>query len=136
MKTPRSQISPVVAKLSLKFGADAKTLSRDIAAYLLSEGRTGELDSLLRDVVAYRADEGLVEITAVSAHGLSDGVKRDIGKLVREQFENVKNIIINERIDADVVGGVRLELVDRQLDLTVRNKLNQFKQRTAADGTF
>jgi len=135
MKVPRTQITPVLADLTLKSGVSAQRLSRETAAYLLDEGRTDELDSLLRDVIAYRVDKGIVEITAVSAHELSGTTKRDITKLVREQFPGAKQIIINQRIDADIVGGVRLELVDRQLDLTVRNKLNRFKELTVKERT-
>lgn len=135
MKTPRSQIAPVLADLTLQSGVDARQLSHKVAAYLLDENRTGELDSLLRDVVAYRADEGIVEVTVVAAHDLPDSVKQDIEKLVREQFKNVKQVIINQRIDVSVVGGVRLELVDRQLDMTIRNKLNRFKELTTVERT-
>jgi F-type H+-transporting ATPase subunit delta len=133
MKIPRRQITPVLADLTLKSGASAKRLSRDVAAYLLDEGRTGELDSLMRDVIAYRAQKGIVEVTAVSAYELSEITKRDITKLVREQFPAVKQIILNQRIDADVVGGMRLELVDEQVDLTIRNKLNRLKELTTVE---
>ncbi len=133
MKTPRNQITPVIAQMAQT--TPVQDLSREVAAYLLGENRTGELDSLLRDVVAYRAAEGIVEVTAVSAHEITDEVKQEIEQLVREQFTDVTNIIINQRIDASLVGGVRLELVDRQLDLTIRNKLNRFKELTSTERT-
>ena len=135
MKVPRSQIAPVLADLIRKPGRSAERLGREIAAYLLDENRTGELDSLLRDVVAHRAKDGIVEVTAVSAHELSGEVRRDIEKLVRERFENVEDIIIDQRIDTDVVGGVRLELIDEQLDLTVRGTLNRFRALTTVERT-
>jgi F0F1-type ATP synthase delta subunit len=135
MKTPRSQIAPVLAGLTLKSGANAEQLSREVAAYLLDENRTGELNSLMRDVAAVRASEGIVEVTAVSAHELSDKVRQDVERLVREQFKSAKEVIINQRIDEALIGGVRLELIDRQLDLTIRNKLNRFKGLTTTERT-
>lgn len=127
MKTSRSQITPAIADMTLKSG-NAKKLSRDIAAYLLDENRTGELDSLMRDLVSYRADKGIVEVNVVSARELSAANKRDIEKLVHAEFKHAKQVIVNERVDASLIGGARLELVDRQLDLTVRSKLNKFKE--------
>lgn len=127
MKTPRSQITPAIADMTLKV-SNTKKLSRDIAAYLLDEGRTGELDSLMRDLVSYRADKGIVEVNVVSARELSSANKRDIEKLVRAEFKHAKHVLVNERVDTSLIGGARLELVDRQLDLTVRSKLNQFKE--------
>jgi F0F1-type ATP synthase delta subunit len=135
MKTPRNQIVPVLAELSLQPGVDAKHLGREIAAYLLEENRTGELDSLMRDIIAYRASKGLVEVTAVSAHELSVAIRAEIGQQVRTGYKDAKKIITNERIDASMLGGVRLELVGRQLDLSVRNKLNRLKELTTAERT-
>lgn len=136
MKIPRNQIAPVLAKMSLKSGANAKQLGQEIAAYLLAENRTGELDSLARDLIAYRADNnGVVEVTAVSAHELPPEVRKDIEQQVRTRYSGAKEIIINERIDPEQIGGVRLELVGRQLDLTIRNKLNHFKALTGTERT-
>ncbi len=135
MKVPRYQIANIIAKLSLKSDADAKELSSEIAAYLLSERRTGELHSLLRDVASLRAKQGIVEVNAVSAHKLTDTVLSDIREQVQEQYPSAKQIIINERIDKNLVGGVRLEMLDKQLDLSVRAKLNRFKQLTTSERT-
>ena len=133
MKTPRSQIAPVIAAMTLRKDVDAEKLGRDIAAYLLDEGRTAELESLLRDVIACRADQGIIEVMAVSAHELTDAARRDIEQLVRDNFPSVQRIIVDHRLDSSVVGGLRLELVDRQLDTTVRDKLDRFKELTAVE---
>jgi F0F1-type ATP synthase delta subunit len=135
MKIPRSQLASILTRLSLAPGADARKISQEIAAYLLSEKRTGELDSLLRDVIAQRAEDGIVEVTAVSARELTPEIRADIRSKISEEYKNAKQIIINERIDHKVVGGVRLELIDRQLDLSVRAKLNHFKQLTTIERT-
>lgn len=129
MKTPRTRIANAVTK---RLGStDEKTLSQEVAAYLLSENRVGELDSLLRDVMQQRADTGVVEVVAVSAYPLSDTVRTDIKANIKAAYPGAKNIIISEEIDPSLVGGVRLELANQQLDLSVRAKLNKFKQVTA-----
>lgn len=135
MRIPRNQIASALTKLSLDPQVDARRLSQKTAAYLLSEKRTGELDSLLRDMTFRRADQGIVEVTAVSAHKLTPEVRGDVQEQVRERYPSAKKIIINERIDKNMVGGVRLELIGRQLDLSVRAKLNRFKQLTTYERT-
>jgi hypothetical protein len=50
MKTSRVRIAGTIADQTLANGT-SKQYAREVAAYLLSEGRVGELDSLLRDVV-------------------------------------------------------------------------------------
>lgn len=130
MKTPRHQIASVLAEKSLHGGFKPGDFSRSVAAYLLDTGRTGELNSLLRDVMQKRAGCGIVEVAAVSAHKLSDSVKEEILGLIKEIRPEAKQIIISEVHDPELIGGVRLELPNQQLDLTVRGKLNRFKQLT------
>lgn len=131
MKTPRHTIAALLGKRSLTVGLNTKQFSRSIAAYLLENGRTGELDSLLRDVMEYRAEHGVVEVVAVSARGLSPQVQTDIRAQVKRLHPDAKDIIISEVHDPSIIGGVRLELPNQQLDLSVRGKLNRFKQLTA-----
>lgn len=131
MKTSRSELVPVLAKLSAKM--PMKKFSREIAGYLLDENRTGELDSLARDLVDYRAKQGIVEVNAVSAHKLSATALKEIRSKVRQFYPQAHQIIINQQLDENQIGGVRLELPGRQLDLSLRAKLNKFKQLTAVN---
>jgi F0F1-type ATP synthase delta subunit len=129
MKTPRTQVSGPIADHTLKKGA-SKTYAREVAAYLLAEGRVGELDSILRDVQADWAEAGHVEVLAASAHPLTAGVKADIQTQVKRLYPAAKQIIVTEVHDPEVIGGVRLSLANQQLDLSVESKLNKFKQLT------
>jgi len=129
MKTPRTRLAGAIADRTLKDGASPK-LAQEIAAYLLSEGRVSELNSILRDVQADWANAGYVEVLAASAHALSSEVKANITKQAKSLFPAAKQIVVTEVHDPSVIGGVRLNLANQQLDLSVEAKLNQFKQLT------
>lgn len=131
MKTSRTRIAHTIADRTLKDGSKKK-LSQEIAAYLLSERRVGDLDSLLRDVQADWAEAGFVEVLAASAHPLTAATRADIEKRIKPLYPNAKRIIVTEVHDVGVIGGVRLSLANQQLDLTVEAKLNKFKQLTTA----
>ncbi len=132
MKLSRSRLAQLLAKRYAQAGADVDRLNQEVAAYMLTEKRVGELDSLLRDMEQYRADqEGVIEAKAISAFPLTEAVRSDIRQQLAAAFPKAKKIIISEQIDERVVGGVRLELANQQLDLTVRGKLNLFKELTA-----
>jgi F0F1-type ATP synthase delta subunit len=131
MKTSRTKIASAVADKTLKAGA-SKRLSREVAAYLLSERRVNELDSVLRDVSADWAAAGYVEAVASSARPLSAAVQADIKRRVKQLYPSAKRIIVTTRLDPAVLGGVRLNLPDQQLDLSVEAKLNKFKRLTNA----
>jgi F0F1-type ATP synthase delta subunit len=135
MKARRTRIARLLADRTLKDGP-SKRLSREVAAYLLSEGRTAELDSIVRDVQADWAEAGIIEVLASSAHPLTASVKADIKSQVRKLYPEAKRIIVTEVHDPDVIGGVRLNMAGRQLDLSVQAKLNKFKQLTTVTGSM
>jgi F-type H+-transporting ATPase subunit delta len=131
MKTSRSKIASTIAEHTLKNGVSPE-YAKEIAAYLLGEGRVGEVDSLLRDVQALWAEKGYVEVLARTAHTLSHAEKAEIKSQVGARYPAAKQIIVTEVIDPEIIGGVRLSLANQQLDLSVEAKLNKFKQLTAA----
>ncbi|MEO7364009.1 MAG: F0F1 ATP synthase subunit delta [Candidatus Saccharimonadales bacterium] len=128
-KISRQKIAAAVAD-QIDLAKSEKELSQEIAAYLLSVRRTSELDSLLRDVMQLRADKGIVEVVAASAFPLSATARADIETNIRTHFPATRTVIVSQAHDPNVVGGVRLELANQQLDLSVRAKLNRFKQLT------
>jgi F0F1-type ATP synthase delta subunit len=131
MKAPRRRIAATIADDTLKNGV-SKDYARELAAYLLAERRVGELDSLLRDVQAAWADKGYVEVLARSAHPLTAEVTADITERIRTLYPQAEKIVVTEVADPSVVGGVRIDLANQQLDLTVQAKLHKFKQLTGA----
>ena len=126
----RRHLSEVIGERTLHV-RDTSELAREVAAYLLDTHETADLESLLRDIMEYRAKHGIVEAVAVSAHELSSEVIADIKRILKEEYPGAKSVKVTSRIDPTVVGGVRVELANRQLDLTVREKIDTFKRLTA-----
>lgn len=130
MKQPRTRIARLIADKTLQSGVSTRFV-KAVAAYLLSERRTGEVASIMRDVQADWAESGYVEVIARSAYPLNQVAKQDITKQVKALYPRAKQVAITEVLDPGLIGGVRLELANRQLDLSVQAKLNKFKQLTA-----
>ena len=127
MKTPRKQIARIVAGRALAKGGLTSAETMSLAAYLLEEKRTGELDSLMRDVLADWAGDGYVEVIAASAHELSPQVLQDIEAEARRMYPDAARIVVTPKIDPALVGGVQLAVVDYRLDLSVAAELKKFK---------
>jgi F0F1-type ATP synthase delta subunit len=134
VKQPRHEIAAAIAMrtLSSKGASSSDALSEEVAAYLISERRLGDLESIMRDIIEYRAQRGIVEVTTVSAYPITDKIREDIMAEVRKVYPDANEIIISHRLDSTVISGVRLEFANQQLDLSVRNKLNKLKQLTAS----
>jgi F0F1-type ATP synthase delta subunit len=127
----RTELAAVIGERTLHEG-DLKKLETAVAAYLLEQNMEGQLDSLMRDVLKYRAAHGIVEATAVSAFPLTGDTRSEVLQVLKAEYPSAKSYHLNERINPDVIGGVRLEMADEELDLTVRSKLNTLKRLTAA----
>ncbi len=124
-KASRTEIAQAI--LAMSATSSGKKLANEIAAYVIAERRTNELDAILREVNKLRGEQtGVVEATVTSAYPLNTKAKKDIKEIL-----NQDKLVINEVIDPSVIGGVRVETSERSLDLTVRNRLNKLKTMSA-----
>jgi len=126
----RRHLAEVIGERTLHLKSTGK-LGREVAAYLLDTRQTADLESLLRDVMEYRAQHGVVEATAVSAHDLTAATVKEIEAILKKEYPHVKSVHVISRLDPTVVGGVRVEMANEQLDLTVRDRLDTFKRLTS-----
>ncbi len=131
MKQPRTKIAQTIADRTMKNGS-SKDLSKEVAAYLLEERRTNDLDSILRDVQQDWANVGYVEVLASSAHPITSDIKADIASEIKRIYPDAKEVIVTEVHDPEIIGGVQLSLANQQLDMSVEAKLNKFKQLTTS----
>jgi F0F1-type ATP synthase delta subunit len=127
----RQDLARVIAKKSKK--DSSKTIAKSVASYLLEKGQVNTLESLLRDVQALRENEGHIEADVYTAHDLSDADLKDVKALVKQEFPDAKTINLYQIHDETVVGGLKIKTANKQLDLTIRAKLDKFKQLTAEE---
>jgi F0F1-type ATP synthase delta subunit len=130
MKTSISQLAKIISEQT-KGGSLPKNYDLEIAAYLLDEGRTGDLSSLLRSVQEDWAEAGLVEANVYSAFKLSSKTLKDIEIEVKKIYPRSKKIRLIEILDPKLIGGVRVSTANNQMDLSISTKLSKFKQLTA-----
>jgi F0F1-type ATP synthase delta subunit len=133
MKVPRHILAQAIAERTLHV-RDARLLGREIAAYLLAERRTAELESILRDIMQYRTDHGVLEAEVVTAHEVRDQVLAEAKQLLQAAYPKAKTVHVGARLDESLIGGVRIDMANQQLDLSVRAKLATFKRLTSAEG--
>lgn len=128
MASKRQDLAKVIANHK---GANSKALAKEIAAYLLDTKQTGSLESLLRDVMAFREADGHVEATAATAHDISDDLLKEVQQLIKHHLPEAKKVTVRPEHDEAVIGGVKIRLANEQLDLSVRSRLDTFKRLTA-----
>lgn len=130
MQVPRAHLAEVIAKRTMH-ESDLNKLAKEIAAYLLLENRVRELESLIRDVLAYRQARGIIEANVVSAHELSSSVDKEIKAILHDKYPTAKSITVDNTLEPELIGGVKVDLANEQLDLSVRARLDTFKRLTS-----
>jgi F-type H+-transporting ATPase subunit delta len=105
-------------------GQKTATISKRLAAVLLTSRRANQAESLLADIAAEMETRGLAaRATVTSAHKLSANLRREIAAAVKKAVR-VKRVDMDETVDANVLGGIRVETANHAWDKTVRKNLN------------
>lgn len=123
MTTPiRRQISEAIVGL-IEQGLPITKIAETVAAYMVDQRCSRDLDAIMREVSSLRANKGIREATITSARNLDERVKTELEKIVANNYPNTQKVVSRVVIEPDLVGGVRLETDDLRLDMTVRNRL-------------
>ena len=74
----------------------------------------------------YNRDYGIIDVRAVSAVPLTPAQTARLKEKLEAKCQ--KRVELTVQTDASLLGGIRLELPDKQLDGSVQNHLNQIQQ--------
>lgn len=105
-------------------GNDKNKLLGEVAAYLVTTGRTRELELLVRDIEDVLAQRGIVVADVTSAHPLTKALKNEV-----KAFVGASSLQLRETVDPSVLGGVRIDLPGRRFDGTIARKLAALKAK-------
>lgn len=106
--------------------ADAHQLFRNFVALVVQNRRAMALSEMARQyaaLVAGARDEMVAEIASASA--LDDGQIAALAEQLKSHFG--KTVTVENRTDADLLGGVVVKIGSRMIDGSLRTKLNSLK---------
>jgi F-type H+-transporting ATPase subunit delta len=72
-------------------------------------------------------NEDKIIVKASSAKRLSEKIKGELISILRKRYK-AKEIILLEKLDEKLLGGVRLEIDDEVIDLTVKKKIQKLQE--------
>ncbi len=128
-KTSYKEIA-VAVLVVIESGKPQRQIASDVAQYLATERCSRDLDRIMREVERLRYErDGILEVVSTSARDLSERSKQEI-----KQMFDAKKVKIIERRDTNLVGGVKLQALDKQLDLSVRGQLKRLKNTNLVKG--
>lgn len=103
-----------------------RDITKQVAAYLVTERRVDEAGLIVRDTEAALAERGIVVADVASARDLSTEARQAIEKFLTVSL-NAQKVALRESTDAGLLGGARVDVAGRQLDATLKTRLNKLK---------
>jgi len=113
-----------------KIVSDADERVVNFLELLAERHRMPALFRIKREFDALWADENkLLPVTVTSAVELDEQIVKDIGARIEEQTG--RRVELSSDVDADVLGGLRVQVGNMVLDGTVRNRLERLRKQVA-----
>ena len=126
--------SPLVSneekKTSLKsvFGNEISQLSLDFLCLVTEKGRIKYLPEIMASFKdKYNVKMNILEVTAVTSQPLSAALREKLVKKLESVSD--KHIVLNEKTDKSILGGIKLRYGNTEIDSSVKSKLDELRNR-------
>lgn len=104
------------------------TVARELGAILIASKRQKEADLLVSDIAWELENRGLAANTKLtSAFPLPKSLRTEIQNYVKKAAK-VDSVVLDEQIDKNVLGGVRIETSHHAWDKTVARALSDIRK--------
>lgn len=74
----------------------------------------------------YNAKKQILKAVVTTASGIDDATRKQVLSLVRGEGQN--EVVLEERIDKDIIGGIIIRVGDKQIDASIARKLNNLRR--------
>jgi len=121
------------AKALYELTADKKHREIDgvVAGFLKELDKNGQL-RLANDVIKkfreiYNAEHGIVEAEVITKEKISESLEKKIKQYVSEKY-SAKEIVLHNKIDENVKGGIVIRVGDEVMDGSISRQLDELKK--------
>lgn len=112
----------------LLVGVPAKKVAKQLAAVLLESGDADKTELLVGDIASELENRGELAVTKVtSTSALTNELRGQIKTRVKMAVK-VREVVLEENVDASVIGGIRIETAAKVWDSTTVRKLADLRE--------
>jgi F-type H+-transporting ATPase subunit delta len=114
--------------LEAVFGGRIDGLTLDFLCLVAQKGRFSCLPQIFEEFTArYNEKMNILEVTAVTSVPMSDRLREKL----KTKLETVsgKKIVLTEKVDRSILGGILLRYGNTQIDSSVKSRLDELKSR-------
>lgn len=126
LKSPVVRHEKKLGILKALFETRVNAVSYAIFTIITKKNREAILDEIAAEFIkAYNLFQGIQKATVVTTTPLTDELRKQFNDIVASATG--KKVQLAEKIDSSLVGGYVLTIDDRQIDASLRSRLNELK---------
>ncbi len=115
------------AAVDESFGPQVHPYVAGFLKLLVDRGQVREFSACVRAFrERYNEDNGILEVTVTTVAALTDSVRERLLEKLTAMFD--RRIVLEEKVDPGVLGGMRLECAGKRYDGTVRDRLDRIRR--------
>lgn len=110
-----------------KDGASLDFVVKNTLTFLHDKRLLGKSKKILEELEKIvNKEEGSLKVKIHSRHKLNKQNIDEIESFIKERYK-VKSVIIDEKEDEKLLGGIKIEVGDEVMDLTLKNKIHKLQ---------
>ncbi len=113
-KDKKGEVQSVFLKNVVQFLARKKLLSK-------SSDILGRLNTIIND------EQGKVAVKVWSAEKIASGMQQKLKQALAKRYGS-KEIILEENLDEKLLGGLKIEVNDEIIDLSIKNRMRKLQE--------
>lgn len=127
LKNPIVRIDRKYAVLDAVFASRINPISMSFLNIITKKNRESIMDAIADEYIRlYEGMKGVERATIITTMPLTDTLREQFKAMVTKTVGG-KTVELEEKIDTKLIGGYVLRAGDRQIDASLRNKLNEVR---------
>jgi F-type H+-transporting ATPase subunit delta len=130
LKSPVVRHEKKLAILKAIFQDKVNPVSFSIFTIITKKNRESILDAIADEfITAYNEYQGIQKATVITSTPLTEDLRKQFNNIVATATG--KTVELEEKVDTSLIGGYLLRVNDRQIDASLRSRLNELKLQLA-----
>ena len=106
------------------FGSNCTNFIKSLMIFVIKNKRTKILIQIFEEFNSlFHVEKNIVKVELTTATNISN----ELRDAIISKVGNEKKILLDEKVNKSLMGGVLLQIEDKQYDSTVRNRINKIK---------